>query len=181
MSITTLNIPIKHFKESELEEIWLTMCSHVDSKPGYIAFDFRKEVLDKLSYPELPPFKRIRQIGVYSNEFTDIIYQSGICFPKTFLDLVADSVFYLADRLCEVSVRELEHVCGVGPYTSRRFHHWVRPRHDEIVCNTVLLSKHAKAFIRDQGFYVPKGYMDWREYRRYEQVYSVLWFEVHGY
>lgn len=172
MDIRKANIPIKQFRISELEELWLMNCFELNRYCGNVDFDFRRDFLDKLGYPNDSPFKRIRNHGITSSIVSDALYSSNVGFYKRLYDTIIDTLFYLDGRLHEVSIKELEDIYGISPLYARRFQHRVRPPDDPIVTNTAILDKGSRNWLREQGYYVPNR-MDWREYRRYEQTYLI--------
>ena len=173
MDILRRNIPIKQFKLSELEEIWLDIVFKTNAYPGNTEFDIRKDFLDKLEYPELNPFARITLTGVTSSKLMDIVVGSNVGFYKRIIDTLADTVFYLEGLMMEASVRDLACVWGVGPKTSRIYHHRVRPPDDPIVQNTVILDQPRIHLMRTVGFFVPNRF-DAQTYRQYELTYLHL-------
>lgn len=172
MNIRTANIPIKQFRLSELEELWLMICFEINRYSGNHDFEFRRDFLDKLNFPDETPFQRIRANGVTSNIVTDALYSSNIGFYRRLHDTIIDTIFYLDNRMHEVSIKELEDIYGVGSLHARMYHHRVRPYEDPIVQQTAILNKANRNWLREQGFYVPNR-MDWREYRQYEQTFLI--------
>ncbi|MNK39753.1 hypothetical protein D3C87_583730 [compost metagenome] len=173
MDIRNLNTPIKQFRISELEEIWLTICFEINRYSGNVDFEFRRDFLDKLNYPNVSPFERIRTNGVTSAIVTDALYSSNIGFYRRLHDTIIDTIFYLDNRMHEVCIKELEDVYGVGPMHARMFHHRVRLSDDPIVAQTAILDKSTRGWMREQGFFVPSK-MTRNEYRQYEQTYLIL-------
>lgn len=170
MNLIRLNHPIKQFRMSELEEIWLRVCFHSNMPSGNIDFNFDSDFMNRLKYPELNPFDRINKIGITSREFSEIMATSGVGFHNKLTRTISDSVFFLSKRMDEVSVWDLETLSYSGPLMARMFHHWVRPTGDPIRDGTALLNKRARNWMRREGFYLPR-HLDRHTYRQYEQTY----------
>lgn len=173
MDIYNLNTPIKQFSISELQQIWLSICFDINRYSGNDDFDFYRDFMFRLEFRNELPFDRIRWTGITSAKFTDLLVTTNIGFYSRLTDTISDTIFYLNDRMQEVSINELETIYGVGPIHARKFHHSVRQPDDPIVANTAILDKPTRNWIREQGFYLPSN-MNRFKYREYEKTYLIL-------